>query len=160
MSKVVFCLSFKKNDRTSTGLHTFFKAPHRLIMVMHMSKLDEFKAFAHERPFLRDMVKSGKMSWQELYERYDIYGPDDEVFQEKKTVKEEKEEKSETETKEKKEGLDSILDAISGFDVDKISDGLNGMKKILNVLSEVTRPEDTPPLSRRKMSRPYQRNDD
>ena len=74
--------------------------------------------------------------------------------------KEEKEESSTSETKEKKEGLDSILDAISGFDVDKISDGLNGMKKILNVLSEVTRPEETPPLSRRKMSKPYQRNDD
>ena len=110
-------------------------------MVMHMSKLDEFKAFAHERPFLREKVKQGEMTWQELYERYDIYGPDDEIFKEK-------------------EGLDSILDAISGFDVDKISDGLNGMKKILNVLSEVTRPEETPPLSRRKMSKPYQRNDD
>lgn len=122
-------------------------------MVMHMSKLDEFKAFAHERPFLREKVKQGEMTWQELYERYDIYGPDDEIFKEK-------EESSTSETKEKKEGLDSILDAISGFDVDKISDGLNGMKKILNVLSEVTRPEETPPLSRRKMSKPYQRNDD
>ncbi len=131
-----------------------------LIMVMHMSKLDEFKAFAHERPFLREKVKQGEMTWQELYERYDIYGPDDEIFKEKEPKKEEKEESSTSETKEKKEGLDSILDAISGFDVDKISDGLNGMKKILNVLSEVTRPEETPPLSRRKMSKPYQRNDD
>lgn len=129
-------------------------------MVMHMSKLDEFKAFAHERLFLREKVKQGEMTWQELYERYDIYGPDDEIFKEKEPKKEEKEESSTSETKEKKEGLDSILDAISGFDVDKISDGLNGMKKILNVLSEVTRPEETPPLSRRKMSKPYQRNDD
>lgn len=129
-------------------------------MVMHMSKLDEFKAFAHERPFLREKVKQGEMTWQELYERYDIYGPDDEIFKEKEPKKEEKEESSTSETKEKKEGLDSILDAISGFDVDKIGDGLNGMKKILNVLSEVTRPEETPPLSRRKMSKPYQRNDD
>lgn len=143
-----------------SSLHTFFIASHMLIMVMHMSKLDEFKAFAHERPFLREKVKQGEMTWQELYERYDIYGPDDEIFKEKEPKKEEKEESSTSETKEKKEGLDSILDAISGFDVDKISDGLNGMKKILNVLSEVTRPEETPPLSRRKMSKPYQRNDD
>lgn len=143
-----------------SSLHTFFIAPHMLIMVMHMSKLDEFKAFAHERPFLREKVKQGEITWQELYERYDIYGPDDEIFKEKEPKKEEKEESSTSETKEKKEGLDSILDAISGFDVDKISDGLNGMKKILNVLSEVTRPEETPPLSRRKMSKPYQRNDD
>ncbi len=125
-----------------------------------MNKLDEFKNFAHDKPHLRDLVKKGKTTWQELFERYDIYGPDDDIFkepnaEEKKTVK-----KEESESKGKKEGLDSILEALSGFDVDKISDGLNGMKKILNVLSEVTRPEETPPLSRRKMSKPYQRNDD
>ena len=119
-----------------------------------MSKLDDFKAFAHTLPHLRELVKKGKYTWQELYERYDIYGPSDEVF----IVKEEKEEPKK-ESKEKKEGLDSILEAISGFDVEKISDGLNGMKKILNVLSEVTRSDETP-LTKRKTARPYQRNDD
>ncbi len=124
-----------------------------------MSKLDEFKEFAHSLPHLRELVRKGKYTWQELYERYDIYGPQDDVFIVKEEVKEENNE-SKKETKVKKEGLDSILDAISGFDVDKISDGLNGMKKILNVLSEVTRTDDTPPISKRKSSRPYQRNDD
>lgn len=128
-------------------------------MVILMSKLDEFKAFAHERKHLRELVRQQKYTWQELYERYDIYGPEDELFafpkQESESGKEQKEEQP-----EKKEGLNSILDALSGFDADKISDGLNGMKKILNVLSEVTKPEEMPPLSKRKMSRPYQRNDD
>lgn len=126
-----------------------------------MSKLEEFKAFAHDKKFLRDRVKQGKTTWQELYERYDIYGPEDEIFKEKEEeTKTEKEKEEDKEGEKKKEGFDSILDALSGFDVDKISDGLNGMKKILNVLSEVTRPDETPPLSRRKMSKPYQRNDD
>ncbi len=125
-----------------------------------MSKLDEFKEFAHSLPHLRELVRKGKYTWQELYERYDIYGPQDEVFIAKEEQKEEIEDESKKETKVKKEGLDSLLDVISGFDVDKISDGLNGMKKILNVLSEVTRTDDTPPLSKRKSSRPYQRNDD
>ena len=122
-----------------------------------MSKLDEFKAFAHSVPHLKELVQKGKYTWQELYERYDIYGPDDEIFKTK-----EKEEKEETkkEPKEKKEGLESILEAISGFDVEKISEGLNGMKKILNVLSEVTKTDDSPVMSKRKASRPYQRNDD
>lgn len=124
-----------------------------------MSKLDEFKEFAHSLPHLRELVRKGKYTWQELYERYDIYGPKDDVFIVKEEIKEDTEE-SKKETKTKKEGLDSLLDAISGFDVDKISDGLNGMKKILNVLSEVTRTDDTPPISKRKSSRPYQRNDD
>ncbi len=126
-----------------------------------MSKLDEFKNFAHDKPYLRDLVKKGKSTWQELFERYDIYGPDDDIFKAPSASKDKKDTpKEENETKEKKEGLDSILDVLGGVDVDKISDGLNGMKKILSILSEVTRPEETPPLSRRKMSKPYQRNDD
>lgn len=124
-----------------------------------MSKLDEFKEFAHSLPHLRELVRKGKYTWQELYERYDIYGPKDDAFIVKEEIKKDTEE-SKKETKTKKEGLDSLLDAISGFDVDKISDGLNGMKKILNVLSEETRTDDTPPISKRKSSRPYQRNDD
>ena len=129
---------------------------HILIMVMDMSKLDEFKEFAHTLPHLKELVKKGKFTWQELYERYDIYGKEDEVFiyKEKDEVNEE-----ETQKEEKKEGLDSLLQAISGFDVEKISEGLSGMKKILNVLSEVTR-TDEPILSKRKTSKPYQRNDD
>ena len=128
-------------------------------MVIFMSKLDEFKAFAHERKHLRELVKQNKTSWQELYERYDIYGPEDDIFQPPKKEEKGKEEK-ESDSAEKKEGLNSILDALTGFDADKISDGLNGMKKILSVLSEVTKPEEVAPLSKRKMSRPYQRNDD
>ncbi|MCH5172428.1 MAG: hypothetical protein J1F31_06350 [Erysipelotrichales bacterium] len=123
-----------------------------------MNKLEEFREFAKTKPFLKTLVENGTYTWQDLFERYDIYGSEDEVFKEEK--EEEKEESEETTHEEKKEGLGSILDAISGFDADKISDGLNGMKKILGILSEVTKPDEAPKVSKRKMSRPYQRNDD
>lgn len=124
-----------------------------------MNKLEEFKEFAKTKSFLKTYVEIGKYTWQDLFERYDIYGPDDDVFKEEKE-NEERNEEDETKTSEKKEGLGSILDAISGFDADKISEGLNGMKKILGILSEVTKPDELPKVSKRKMSRPYQRNDD
>lgn len=124
-----------------------------------MNKLEEFKEFAKTKPFLKTYVEIGKYTWQDLFERYDIYGPDDDVFKKEKE-NEERNEEDETKTSEKKEGLGSILDAISGFDADKISEGLNGMKKILGILSEVTKPDELPKVSKRKMSRPYQRNDD
>lgn len=122
-----------------------------------MNKLEEFKEFAKTKPFLRDYVENNKYTWQDLFERYDIYGPDDDVFKEDTP---EQEEATEEPQEEKKEGLGSILDAISGFDADKLSEGLNGMKKILGILSEVTKPDELPKVSKRKMSRPYQRNDD
>ena len=123
-----------------------------------MDKLEEFREFAKTKPFLKTLVENGTYTWQDLFERYDIYGSDDEVFKEEKDK--EKEADGEETREEKKEGFSSILDAISGFDADKISDGLNGMKKILGILSEVTKPDEAPKLSKRKMSRPYQRNDD
>lgn len=123
-----------------------------------MNKLEEFREFAKTKPMLKDLVEQGKYTWQDLFERYDIYGPEDELFSDKK---EETEESSKSESEgEKKEGLGSILNVLNGFDPDKISDGLNGMKKILNILSEVTKPDEAPKLSKRKVSRPYQRNDD
>ena len=124
-----------------------------------MNKLEEFKEFAKTKPFLKTYVEIGKYTWQDLFERYDIYGPDDDVFKEE-LEKEKTNGEEETKTSEKKEGLGSILDAISGFDADKISEGLNGMKKILGILSEVTKPDELPKVSKRKMSRPYQRHDD
>lgn len=130
-----------------------------------MDKLDEFRKFAQSKPHLKEIVKQKKMTWQELYERYDIFGTEDEIFSvpteetKAKPTSSSSSKSAEPET-EKKEGLGSILDALSGFDADKISDGLNGMKKILGILSEVTKPEETKSLSKRKMSRPYQRNDD
>ena len=124
-----------------------------------MNKLEEFKEFAKTKPFLKTYVEIGKYTWQDLFERYDIYGPDDDVFKEE-LEKEKTNGEEETKTSEKKEGLGSILDAISWFDADKISEGLNGMKKILGILSEVTKPDELPKVSKRKMSRPYQRNDD
>lgn len=127
-------------------------------MVIYMDKLEEFREFAKTKPHLKELIENGDYTWQDLFERYDIYGPDDEVFQEPK--EETEEETSEEPKEEKKEGLGSILDAISGFDADKISEGLNGMKKILSILSEVTKPDDLPKVPKRNRSRPYQRNDD
>lgn len=122
-----------------------------------MNKFEEFKIFAHEKPYLKDKVKNGETTWQELYEHYDIYGPDDDIFKEE--IVEEVIEKEETE-KSNKEGLASLFGVLQNIDPDKISEGLNGMKKILNVLAEVTAVDESPTLSKRKMSRPYARDDD
>lgn len=54
----------------------------------------------------------------------------------KNQLKEETNKKDDKE--EKDDSLSSFINMISGLDVDKISDGLNGMKKILNILSEIT----------------------
>ena len=95
-----------------------------------MDKMEEFKKFAASKPFLKKKVENKETSWQELYERYDIYGENDDIF----------------------------MDMLNSIDIDKITEGLNGMKKVLSILSEVTSKEDN--TSRKKMNQPYERDID
>ncbi len=134
-----------------------------------MDKFEEFKEFCKDKTYLLDKVKKGETTWQDLFEIYDIYGPEAEQLKEKTESEKESTEKSEEtnteeeapkEEKAKKEGLGGILEMLSGFDPDKLSDSLNSVKKIIAVLSEVTKPEENEYVTKRKMSRPYQRSDD
>ena len=114
-----------------------------------MDKMEEFKRFAASKPFLRKKVDNKEISWQELYERYDIYGEDDEIF--KETKKEEKTFKNDG-------SFSSFMEMLNSIDIDKITDGLNGMKKVLSILSEVTRKEEN--TSKRKKEELYEKEVD
>ena len=103
----------------------------------------------------QEKVKNKETTWQELFERFDLYGKDDEIFLDKQ------EEKTEEKKEEKDDSMSSFLNLISGIDVDKISDGLNGMKKILNILSEITTGDEKVNFtSSRRNQKPYKRDDD
>ena len=122
-----------------------------------MASFDEFKTFIKDKPYLKEKVKNKKTTWQELYEHYDLYGEKDEIFSEENlndTVEQEQ-----TNNEKKDDTFSSFFNMLSGIDVDKISEGLNGMKKILNILSEVTVGDDVSVNSRRG-SKPYKRDDD
>ena len=45
-----------------------------------MSKLDEFKKFISKNPEFVDYVRNSDTSWQKLYELYDIYGENNEIW--------------------------------------------------------------------------------
>ena len=117
--------------------------------MMYMDKMESFKKFAANKPFLKKKVDKKETSWLELFERYDIYGEDDPIF------KEETETKSNT---RQDTSFNSFVDMLNSIDIDKISEGLNGMKKVLSILSEITKKEDVP--SKSKMNRPYERDVD
>lgn len=129
-----------------------------------MATFEEFKSFIKDKPFLKEKVKKGETTWQELFEHYDLYGQDDELFkndivdeEKQNEVKEEKEEKKDIKNDD---SVGSFFNMLSGIDVDKISDGLNGMKKILNILSEVTSTDDVGSFHMRRNQKPYKRDDD
>ncbi len=125
-----------------------------------MSKMDEFKKFVGKNPFLKDKINKKETTWQELYEHYDLYGEEDEIFKKPDDLNEETtESKDNNEESEKETGLNGLFDMLSGIDIDKIADGLNGMKKVLSILGELTSSQDTRNMNEKK-AKPYSRGDD
>lgn len=127
-----------------------------------MATFEEFKEFIKDKDYLKNKVKNNETTWQELFERFDLYGKDDDIFQKKEDIDDEKkvEESTKEDSEKKEDSFSSFFNMLSGIDVDKISDGLNGMKKILNILSEITTTEDIGSFSSRRNQKPYKRDDD
>ena len=43
-------------------------------------KIDEFKSFVKNNPYLIKYVTDKKMTWQQFYEIYDLYGENDKIW--------------------------------------------------------------------------------
>lgn len=118
-----------------------------------MDKLEEFKEFVKDKPFLREKVNNKETTWQSLYETYDLFGKEADVF--KDTSKEIRNDNS-----ARNSGPTSLLKMLEGVNLDKINENLEGMKKILGVLGEFTKKESSNVNGRRNASRPPRRYDD
>ena len=101
-----------------------------------MDKLDEFKSFIKDKPFLANKVKDGTFSWQTLYETYDLFGPEHDFF--KDDSKNEETENIENEERSINSGdtINRVLKQLQKVDTKKISDGLDNVKKIIGLIDE------------------------
>ena len=103
---------------------------------------------------MKEKVDNKETTWQSLYETYDLFGKDADVFKENN-------EKVKSENGTRNSGSNSLLKMLEGVNLDKINENLEGMKKILGVLGEFTKKENnTSSSSRRNSSRTVRRYDD
>lgn len=114
-----------------------------------MDKLEEFKEFIKDKPFLREKVNNKETTWQSLYETYDLFGKEADIFRETK---------DNNEIRNNSATNNSLFKMLEGVNLDKISENLEGMKKILGVLGEFTKKEE--PKTGRRTTRSYRRYDD
>ena len=98
-----------------------------------MDKLDEFKQFVKDKPFLANKVKDGTFSWQTLYETYDMFGKDHEFFKDD-TINETTSDNKEDD--KNNDSLGKLFKQLSKVDTKKISDGLENVKKIVGLIDE------------------------
>ncbi len=100
-----------------------------------MKDKEEFKIFINKNPSFATYVKSGKTSWQKLYELYTLYDEDSKVWDEYK--KEEVVEKAASSL-----SLASIINSLKGINLDSFQNNLSSIQKAVGFLEEFTRKED------------------
>ncbi len=96
-----------------------------------MSKLDSFKKFVFNHPEFADYVKANNVSWQSLYELYDIYGEDTKVWSKYLT-------KSESSIF----NINGLLDTIKNIDLNSLEENINNIQKAVGFVEELTKKEE------------------
>lgn len=90
-----------------------------------MDKKEEFKKFAHLNPKLAKYVKDNNISWQKLYEIYDIYGDNKEVWE--PYLKD-----------DNRNNNFDIKDIMKNIDLDSIQEHIKSAQKALGFIEELT----------------------
>ena len=89
-----------------------------------MDKKEKFKEFLRKKPKLINYIKKNDGSIQKLYEIYDIYGENDDVWKEYLS--------------ENNFNLNNISDIVKNIDVDSIKNHISTAQKALDVVQELT----------------------
>ncbi len=93
-----------------------------------MSKIDNFKKFIFNHPEFIEKVKINNLSWQSLYELYDIYGEDEKIWSKYLNVKE-----------ETSFSIKGLLNTIKNIDVNSLEENINNIQKAVGLVEELTK---------------------
>lgn len=123
-----------------------------------MAKIDNFKLFVKNNPNLITYVKNNTMSWQKFYELYDLYGEDNNVWNEylnKDTTV------NTTKTESKKSNkFSDILDMPKNLDTNKLQDGISSVQKAIGLIGDILVKDKKPDASTYNPRPIYRRFDD
>ena len=107
-----------------------------------MDKVDEFKDFVRSHPGLKDEVKNGLASWQNLYEAWYLYGADDgqwATFKEKSETREEAPTVDAAKTEEVKSDLSGpemiaqAFEYLQKVDIDKVQKTMGTFQQFIQI---------------------------
>jgi hypothetical protein len=94
-----------------------------------MTKLDNFKRFVSNHIEFVDLVKSNKTSWQKLYELYDLYGEDENIWKRYE--------------QNNKESLDikNLFATLKNINLDSLEESISSIQKAVGLIEEFTKPQ-------------------
>lgn len=112
-----------------------------------MSKLEEFKEFVKKNPELVKYVKSDEMTWQKFYEMYDLYGEEENIWKDYRTVSEA------TTNVATVTGFD-FMNWLKNIDIDAFQENINSVKRVVGVLQDLSSKDGTTGTSSEYKPRP------
>lgn len=118
-----------------------------------MEKIDQFKTFVQRKPELISHVNNGNTTWQKLYETWDLYGENHDVW---------KNYANSTTTATATAaaatagtfGLKEIIGSIRSVNMDSVVKGLDGLQRVLGTLRDFTGKEGSSTTSEPYIPRP------
>ena len=96
-----------------------------------MSKKEYFKKFIYNHTEFIDMVKNNKTTWQKLYELYDLYGEDENIWNKYKSPS-------------IKDNIDikGLFNTLKNIDLDSLEENLSSIQKAVGLVEEFTKPTE------------------
>lgn len=96
-----------------------------------MSKIDNFKNFIYNHPEFIEQVKINDISWQSLYELYDIYGEDIKIWNKYLNNK-----------NDTLFNIKGLLNTIKNIDLNSLEENITNIQKAVGLVEELTRKEE------------------
>ena len=95
-----------------------------------MSK-ENFKSFVAKNPHLAKSVMNGKTTWQNLYEMYDLYGEQSEVWNEFKASDEDS-------SRDSTPGFKDLINTFKNLNMDNVQKNISSLQKAVDFLGDFT----------------------
>ena len=106
-----------------------------------MDKKKEFKEFVKRNPILVKYIKNNTMTWQKFYEMFDLYGEDNNIWNDYLN----KCEKTNI-TIPSTIAIADILSWLKNVDLDKMQESINSVQRVLGVLEDLGHNKEEKPI--------------
>ncbi len=97
---------------------------------------DAFKIFVRNNPNLIDYVTSNKMTWQQFYEIYDLYGEDSSIWDNFKNIN----------SNSTSNTVKDFINMFKDLDTDTINKAVTSISKVIEALKGFTKNDHNEPI--------------
>lgn len=106
------------------------------------SKMDQFREFVNAHPLLREEVRAGKRTWQNIYEEWVLYGDSEQQW----GAYTNQQAKPKTDTSINFDSIKSIVGYIQKLNPDSVNRTLNTVQRVIQIVQTLGGGNRTPTI--------------